>query len=233
MDRGTGAEHRDKLREQLGDGWAELLIKELEKEYLLEIGQIVAQERQKYTIYPAKDDVFRAFRLTPFKDVRVVIVGQDPYHNGTADGLAFSSRNAHPQRSLGVIFKAIAYDGFEPKDNADLSRWAKQGVFLLNTSLTVRKGQAGSHSNIGWQRFTAVCIAALSRSPTPTVFMLWGNHAKQFKKYIHPDNHLILESAHPAAELYSGYTAGFVDAGHFQECNDFLQMSGFDPIDWR
>lgn len=177
--------------------------------------------------------MFRAFKETPYKTVRVVIIGQDPYHNGHADGLAFSSKQRNIPASLKVIFKEIEDDlGIKVTKSPNLTRWANQGVLLLNTALTVRAGDAGSHSNIGWEHFTGEAIHAVSICPTPTVFILWGNHAKSFRKHIHEDNHLILEAPHPASELYSNGTSGFYGCKHFSKTNQFLIKNNLKPIKW-
>lgn len=197
------------------------------------VSKLVRQQRKVATIYPKSEDVFRAFKLAPYTSVRVVIVGQDPYHNGHADGLAFSSRDTSIPASLKVIFKEIEKDlGVQVQKSPDLTRWAQQGVFLINSSLTVRAGDAGSHSGLGWEKFVGKAINYLSLSPTPTVFMLWGSKAKSFKKYIEEQNHLILEAYHPASELYSGGSSGFYGCKHFSKSNNFLKNNNLKTINW-
>lgn len=219
---------------RIGESWAEFLAPEFKKTYMRNVGKIVANQRKLTTVYPEKDMVFRAYKTTPYTSVRVVIIGQDPYHNGHADGLAFSSVKDSVPVSLRYIFQEIARDlGYQPDPNPDLTRWATQGVLLLNTALTVRIGEAGSHKNIGWERFTARTLKAVSLSPVPTVFLLWGSHAKGFKPHIDPDNHLILEAAHPASEAYKDGNAGFLGCGHFSKTNNFLIQNKLKPIQWK
>lgn len=221
----------NRAKELLGESWADMLWSQFKEKYFRNISAVVKNEQKKFTIYPSKDNIFRAFRTTPYHKVKVVIIGQDPYHNGQADGLAFSSTDTSIPRSLANIFKEIERDtSVKPDNNADLTRWAEQGVFLINTSLTVRKGMAGSHSKIGWDRFIANAINSISLAPSPTVFMLWGNHAHSFKKYIHSDNHLILTAYHPSP---LSADRGFFGCGHFSKCNQFLRDNGLEEINWK
>lgn len=225
-----------KIVRRIGESWAEILAEECSKTYMRNVGKMVANQRKVTKVYPPKDKVFRAFKETPFTSIKVVIVGQDPYHNGQADGLAFSSscNKIKIPYSLRVIFEEIEDDlDIEVNQSADLTRWAKQGVFLINTALTVRAGDANSHSGIGWEKFTSKVINFISISPTPTVFILWGNHAKSFRKHIDEDNHLVLEAPHPASELYSGGTSGFYGCKHFSKTNNFLIKNNLTPITWK
>lgn len=149
-----------------------------------------------------------------------------------ADGLAFSSKENNVPRSLQNIFKEVEDDlavGVD-KDNPDLTRWARQGVFLINTSLTVRKGNSKSHSGLGWEKFTGKAIEAVGLSPTPTVFMLWGNHAQRFRHHIEETNHLVLEATHPSPMAAH---KGFFKCKHFSKCNRFLEKENLEPINWK
>lgn len=221
----------ERARQLLGDSWGDMLWREFTQKYFQNISTIVKREREFFTIYPKKDQVFRAFRMVPYEKVKVVVVGQDPYHNGQADGLAFSSTGKDIPKSLLNIFREIEIDlDIQVEKNADLTRWAEQGVFLINTSLTVRAGNAGSHSKIGWDKFIKSAIYSISLSPAPVVFILWGNHAHSFKKYIHQQGHLILTSAHPSP---LSANRGFFGCKHFSKCNDFLHKSGLETINWK
>jgi len=214
----------------LGQSWGEFLHREFTKDYMLHIGKSVAKARKLVTVYPDKDSVFRAFKLSPYRNTRVVIVGQDPYYNGQADGLAFSSQKEEIPASLENIFKEITGDlDIEVKQSPDLTRWAEQGVLLLNSHLTVNKGQPASHSRLGWDRFTGRAIKALGLCPVPTVFMLWGNHGKSLEHLIEPSNHLILKAAHQSPR--SAYK-GFFGCNHFSKCNTFLTNNNLKPINW-
>lgn len=228
----TDYKYIERAKELFGDSWGDMLWRELKEKYFQNINIIVRREREIFTtIYPEKHQVFRAFKLTPYEKVKVVIVGQDPYHNGQADGLAFSSTGDTIPKSLKNIFREIETDtGIEPDRNADLTRWAEQGVFLINTALTVRKGNAGSHSKIGWDKFVAKAIYAVSLSPSPVVFILWGNHAHSFRKYIHNQGHLTLTAYHPSP---LSADRGFFGCKHFSKCNEFLKSSGQETINWK
>ena len=213
--------------------WANILKNEFEKPYFKKIQEYLENEYQKYDVYPSMDNIFNALNLVKFEDVKVVILGQDPYHEpGQAHGLSFSVLDgvALPP-SLVNIYKEIESDlGIKCEKSGNLTRWAKQGVLLLNTTLTVRKGQANSHSEIGWKIFTHEIIKALSKREKPIVFMLWGNHAKSFLPILNNPNHLILQSAHP-----SPFSArnGFFGCKHFSKCNDFLRSHNIEPINWK
>ena len=194
----------------------------------------VDERRMSETIYPPKGQVLRALRTTPFDEVKVVIVGQDPYHgDGQADGLAFSvPEPVKAPPSLRNIFKEVArdvYDGEMGKVSTDLSRWAEQGVLLLNASLTVRAGEAGSHRGLGWARLTDQVIARLSEGREARVFMLWGNFAKAKADLIDPSRHLVLKAPHPSP--LSAYR-GFFGCGHFSKANAYLEKHGDAPIVW-
>lgn len=216
---------------QLKNSWDKVLGDEFGKSYFLNLCEFLKIEYDQYTIYPPKQRVFSALKTTEFDDVKVVILGQDPYHGeGQAHGLAFSVQpGVKPPPSLVNIFKEINDEyGTKLGKNGCLVSWAKQGVLLLNTALTVRAGQANSHKGIGWEVFTDAVITALNKKDTPVVFMLWGSNARSKKKLITNKNHLILESVHPSP--LSAY-AGWFGCNHFKKANEFLQQFT-TPIDW-
>ena len=216
---------------QLKNSWDKVLGDEFAKPYFLELCDFLKKEYDQYTIYPPKQRVFSALKTTEFDDVKVVILGQDPYHGeGQAHGLAFSVQpGVKPPPSLVNIFKEINEEyGTNLGKNGCLLSWAKQGVLLLNTALTVRAGQANSHKGKGWETFTDAVITALNKKDTPVVFMLWGSNARSKKKLITNKNHLILESVHPSP--LSAY-AGWFGCNHFKKANEFLQQFT-TPIDW-
>lgn len=212
--------------------WFELLKDETEKEYFKSLQQFLADERARYTVYPDDDNVFSALNYVPYDKVKVVILGQDPYHEpGQAHGLSFSVLDpTPPPPSLVNIYKEIEDDlGIKCLPSGDLSRWAKQGVLLLNTTLTVRKHAAMSHKGKGWEEFTGKIIELLAKREKPMVFMLWGSHAGQFASQI-PSRHLVLKAPHPSP--LSAYR-GFFGCKHFSKCNEFLIKNGVEPIDWH
>lgn len=218
---------------QLGNEWDELLREEFQKEYYLKLRTILKQEYRTQTVYPDMYDIFNALRYTSFSDVKAVILGQDPYHGkGQAHGLCFSvKKGVEPPPSLKNIFQEIQTElGIEPPDHGELTAWAKQGVLLLNTALTVRAGQANSHRGIGWETFTDAVVQQLNRREKPMVFLLWGANARSKKAWITNPNHLVLTCAHPSP--LSAYQ-GFFGCGHFRACNEFLQKNQMEPIDWR
>ena len=210
----------------IGESWAQVLGSVFSKDYMRILSATLQRERSKYTIYPAQEDVFKAYKLTPYEKIKVVIVGQDPYHNGAADGLAFSSKNENfVPASLRNIFKEIGIEGASP----NLKRWAEQGVFLINTCLSVRKASPFSHQGIGWQYFTTDTIKALSNRQERIYFMLWGSHAKKHREYIDPIKHTVLTAAHPSP--FSAHK-GFFGCNHFKAVNNFLEQDGIKKIDW-
>ena len=212
--------------------WYELLKGETEKQYFKNLQNFLSEERAHRTIYPSDENVFSALNFVPYEKVKVVIIGQDPYHEpGQAHGLAFSVQDPTPlPPSLVNIYKEIEDDlGIKCYASGDLSRWAKQGVLLLNTTLTVRKGAAMSHQGKGWEEFTAKIIELLSRRTQPLVFMLWGSHARQFESQISAQ-HLVLTAPHPSP--LSAYR-GFFGCKHFSKCNKFLIEHNMAPIDWH
>jgi uracil-DNA glycosylase len=217
---------------KIESSWKEVLKDEFEKPYFQEIAAFLHKEkREGKTIYPPGPLIFNAFELTPFDKVRVVIIGQDPYHGaGQAHGLSFSVPDgiAIPP-SLKNIYKEIENDlGIAPRQSGNLEHWAKQGVFLLNAILTVRANQAASHSNIGWQKFTDAVISKISQQKKGVVFLLWGNYAKGKRELICSDGNLILEAAHPSP-LARG---AFFGCKHFSKTNNFLIAQGQEPVVW-
>ena len=212
--------------------WLELLKSETEKEYFIKLQEFLRNERGKFDIYPEDDLVFNALNFVPYDKVKVVIIGQDPYHEpGQAHGLSFSVLDPTPlPPSLVNIYEEIKSDlTVVPEKSGDLSRWARQGVLLLNTTLTVRKHAAMSHKGKGWEEFTGKIIELLAKRQEPMVFMLWGSHAGQFAPQI-PSRHLVLRAPHPSP--LSAYR-GFFGCKHFSKCNNFLKAHGQEPIDWK
>lgn len=217
----------------LEQSWKEVLKDEFEKPYFKELMKFVEAEYAADTVYPHSKDIFNAFSLTPFNDVRVVILGQDPYHGaGQAHGLSFSVPRGVPNPpSLQNIFKEIESDTGEKPDtsNGDLSRFAKQGVLLLNSTLTVRAGSPGSHQGHGWEQFTDAVIQALSDRRENLVFILWGNYAKAKGAHIVPSKHLVIESPHPSP--FSAHS-GFFGSKPFSRANEYLKLHGLAVIQW-
>ncbi|MDO4620208.1 MAG: uracil-DNA glycosylase [Lachnospiraceae bacterium] len=213
--------------------WAEALREEFAKPYYAKLYQTVLREYQTQLVYPPDKDIFNAFTYTPLEDVRVLILGQDPYHEpGQANGLSFSvNPGIRIPPSLQNICKELQSDlGCEIPDNGDLTCWAKQGVMLLNTVLTVRAHQANSHKNIGWEEFTDAAIRALAAQDRPIVFILWGGQARKKKSMITNPKHYVIESVHPSP--LSAYN-GFFGSRPFSKCNQFLIDNGLTPIDWQ
>ena len=216
----------------IGNEWDIVLEDEFNKDYFLKMKEFVDGEYATKTIYPPYDEIFNAFQLTDIKNVKVVILGQDPYHEeGQAHGLAFSTPEGRPiPRSLKNIFKEIESEYSYPiPDSGCLESWARQGVFLLNTVLTVEDGNANSHSKCGWQTFTDNVIKILNERNQPIVFMLWGKQAEKKKELITNPNHLVLITSHP-----SPFSArrGFLGSNHFRLANEFLRDNGLDEINW-
>ncbi|WP_407415378.1 uracil-DNA glycosylase [Methanobrevibacter sp.] len=216
----------------IGNNWDLVLKDEFESDYFKQIKGFVEEEYSKKTIYPPYDEIFNAFKLTDIEDVKVVILGQDPYHEeGQAHGLAFSTPEGRPiPRSLKNIFKEInAEYGYPIPESGCLESWAKQGVFLLNTVLTVEDGNANSHSKCGWQTFTDNVIKLLNEQKQPIVFLLWGKQAEKKKEFLTNPNHLVLVTSHP-----SPFSArrGFLGSNHFKLANDYLKRNNIKEIDW-
>jgi uracil-DNA glycosylase len=214
--------------------WLPAMEAEFKKPYYRELYQFVQQEYASHVIYPPAEDIFNALHLTPLHEVKVLILGQDPYHNvNQAHGLSFSvlpqQRDIPP--SLQNIYKELADDlGCKIPNNGYLKKWADQGVLLLNTVLTVRAHQANSHQGKGWEQFTDAIIRAVDEKPEPVVYMLWGSPARKKAAMLHNPNHLILEAPHPSP--LSAYR-GFFGCRHFSQANEFLQAHGASPIDWQ
>lgn len=213
--------------------WLEALQDEFKKPYYKKLFQTVKQEYSTRLVFPPADDIFNAFHLTPLKDVKVVILGQDPYHNvGQAHGLCFSvKKGVEIPPSLVNIYKELQDDlGCTIPEHGYLTKWADQGVLMLNTVLTVRAHQANSHRGIGWEEFTDAAIMALNGQDRPIVFILWGAPAQRKKSMLHNPNHLILEAPHPSP--LSAYR-GFFGSRPFSKTNAFLEQHGIEPIDWQ
>jgi uracil-DNA glycosylase len=228
-------EHNSEVRvPDIGEKWQGLIGTEFKKPYFAELKKFLQTEKAKGNrIYPTGKNIFRAFQLTPPDEAKVVILGQDPYHGeGQAHGLCFSVQTGTPPPpSLLNIFKEIETDtGHKPQSSGDLSAWAVQGVFLLNSVLTVRAGEAASHRDKGWEQFTDEVIHQLSSSRKGLVFLLWGSYAMAKKKLIpSQQHHLILEAPHPSP--LSAYR-GFMGCRHFSKTNTFLQQQGQKEIIW-
>jgi len=222
------------VREALGGEWFALLSEEFKKPYMEKIGKLLAAAKN---VQPAMSDIFRVYNECPDYNVRVIIIGQDPYYNGTADGLAFSTRSAKVPASLKVIFKELERTGFGIRTNPDLSDWVAQGVFLINTALTTTLGNAGAHSSWGWQQFTGATIRYLTSTYKNLVVMAWGKPAQDMAaKYVQDNNHLVLKGSHPAAGLYNPRMN--FDNNHFVLANEYLTSLGTShevnqiPIKW-
>ena len=216
----------------LGNDWDALLGEEFGKDYYLELREFLKAEYSSRRIYPPMNDIYNALRYTTYTEARVVILGQDPYHGpGQAHGLCFSvKKGVVPPPSLKNIFKELADEiGMQMPDSGELTGWARQGVLLLNTTLTVREGQPQSHKGHGWEILTDRIISAMNEKSTPVVFMLWGGNARAKRALITNRHHLVLECAHPSPLSASN---GFFGCGHFKRANEFLTANGLAPIDW-
>lgn len=213
--------------------WAESLKPEFSKPYYRKLYNRVKEEYSRYEIFPPADDIFNAFHFTPLKDVKVVILGQDPYHNvGQAHGLCFSVKpDVEIPPSLVNIYKELHDDlGCYIPNNGYLTKWAEQGVMMLNTVLTVRAHQANSHHDIGWEQFTDAAIRVLNEVDRPIVYMLWGSPAQKKAAMLNNSKHLILKAPHPSP--LSAYR-GFFGCRHFSKANEFLTANGLEPVDWQ
>lgn len=213
--------------------WQQPLSAEFRKPYYRTLYNKVLEEYRTRKVFPAPDDIFNAFHLTPLGEVKVVILGQDPYHNdGQAHGLCFSVKpDVEIPPSLVNIYQELHDDlGCKIPNNGYLVKWAKQGVLLLNTVLTVRAHQANSHRGIGWEQFTDAVIEAVNAQDRPIVFLLWGRPAQMKRSMLTNPQHLILEAPHPSP--LSAYR-GFFGCRHFSKANEFLQSHGIAPVDWQ
>ena len=222
-----------KIMAAICNDWLEPLKPEFSKEYYKKLYYTIMDEYKKHLVFPPADDVFNAYSLTPLKDVKVVIIGQDPYHNvGQAHGLCFSVRpDVEIPPSLVNIYKELQDDlGCYIPNNGYLVKWAKQGVLLLNTVLTVRAHQANSHRGLGWEEFTDATIRVLNEQDRPIVFILWGSPAQRKKTMLNNPKHLILEAPHPSP--LSAYR-GFFGSKPFSKTNEFLIQNQLEPIDWQ
>ena len=216
----------------IGNDWDLLLEEEFTKEYYLKLREFLKTEYSTQRVYPSMYDIFNALKYTSYRDARVVILGQDPYHGyGQAHGLCFSVKEGVPHPpSLKNIFKELEGElGITAPRSGELTGWAKQGVLLLNTTLTVREGAPQSHKGYGWEILTDKIIALMNEKVDPVVFMLWGGNARAKKSLITSNKHLVLECAHPSP--LSAF-AGFFGCGHFTKANDLLKTNGLAPIDW-
>ena len=217
----------------IGNTWDDILKEEFEKQYYKDIREFLKKEYSSKTVYPNMHDIFNALKYTSYEDVKVVILGQDPYHGqGQANGLSFSVKKGIPlPPSLKNIYKEIESDiGITmDKTNGDLSIWAKQGVLMLNASLTVLKASPNSHSKIGWEILTDAIIEKLNYKKTPVVYLLWGKNAQKKEELITNKSHLLLKCAHP-----SPYSAnnGFFGSKHFSKTNEFLKQNNLQEINW-
>jgi uracil-DNA glycosylase len=212
--------------------WSALLQREIGSQRHIELQRFIAHERLESTVFPPAQDVYAALDLTSFESTKVVILGQDPYHgNGQAHGLSFSVRANTPiPPSLRNIFQELFTDvAIQRQQNGDLTEWARQGVLLLNTTLTVREGEPGSHQEHGWQHITDTVISALNEKTTRVVFVLWGAHARKKKILITQTHHVVIESAHPSP--LSAHR-GFFGSKPFSQINSALEGAGLSPINW-
>lgn len=215
--------------------WSDLLKRENKKEYMQKLKNFLENEYADSSkiIYPPKEDIFNAFKNTPLDKVKCVIIGQDPYHSpNQAMGMSFSVRKNVPiPKSLKNIFVEIQNEyGYDIPTNGDLTPWAKQGVLLLNSVLTVREHEPGSHRGIGWETFTDSVIKLIETKDVPVVYMLWGNYAKSKQELITNKNHLVLTATHPSP--FSAHK-GFFGCGHFAKCNEFLKENEIEEINWK
>lgn len=217
----------------IANDWLVPLSAEFKKPYYAELYKKVRDEYNNYQVFPDSNDIFNAFDFTPLSEVKVVIIGQDPYHNvGQAHGLCFSVKpDVDIPPSLVNIYQELRDDiGCYIPDNGYLEKWAKQGVLLLNTVLTVRAHAANSHRGIGWEQFTDAAIRAVNDIDRPIVYLLWGRPAQMKKSMLNNPKHLILEAPHPSP--LSAYR-GFMGCKHFSQTNEFLKSHGIEPIDWQ
>ena len=220
------------MLEHLNAEWKAFLKSEIESEYFQELQKVVHLEYNEHLIYPAQEDVFKAFNYCTIDKLKVVLIGQDPYHGkGQANGLCFSvNANQKCPPSLKNIFKELKTDLIIEPENGDLSHWAKQGVLMLNTVLTVKEGQANSHAGLGWEKFTKAVIKTIAEEKKGIVFLLWGGYAQKFEKLIDAEKHCILKSGHPSP--LSANRGFWFENRHFSQTNNYLKSKGDSVIDW-
>lgn len=216
----------------IGNKWDEILEDEFKKDYYLQLREFLKQEYGSYTVFPPMEDIFNSLRYADYDNIKVVIIGQDPYHEpNQAHGLAFSvKKGCQIPPSLKNIYAEIKTDlGIEPPKHGELTSWAKQGVLLLNNALTVRMGQANSHRGKGWELLTDRIIELVNEKSEPVVYLLWGANAREKTKIINNPKHLVLTAAHPSPLSARN---GFFGCKHFSKANDFLVKNGLEPINW-
>lgn len=221
------------MKRILKNDWHDIVGDEFQKDYYLKLRRFLIEEYRNYTVYPNPYDLFNAFHYTPYEKTKVVLLGQDPYHGpNQAHGLSFSvKKGVTPPPSLQNIFKELSDDlGYRPPKHGYLLPWAKQGVLLLNTVLSVRRGMAGSHRGKGWEQFTDAVIRSLNDRDRPVIFVLWGRQAQAKKALITNEHHYVLEAAHPSP--FSAHR-GFFGSRPFSTINRILEKEGMEPIDWR
>ena len=221
------------MKEIFKNDWQEILEEEFEKDYYKNLRKLLIEEYIHHQIFPKAEDIFNAFHYTSYKDLKVLILGQDPYHNvGQAHGLAFSVKDGVKiPPSLQNIYKELNSDlGLAIPKTGYLKSWADEGIMLLNTTLTVRAHEPMSHSKIGWEIFTNSVIEKISEKKEPVVYILWGNHAKARKKFINNENHLIIEGVHPSP---LSANRGFFGSRPFSRANEFLRERGVTPPSWE
>ena len=222
----------EKINPVIQETWMQILDSEFNKPYFSSLKQFLVEEKKHHRVFPPGPFIFNAFNHTPFPDVKVVLIGQDPYHGyGQAHGLCFSVSDGVPKPpSLVNIFKELQSDlGIPAPVSGDLTKWTLQGVLLLNATLTVRENQAGSHQGKGWETFTDAAIKALSSQREGLIFLLWGNFAISKRDLIDPSKHFILTAPHPSPLSAS---RGFFGCRHFSKTNELLKQMGKEPIDW-
>lgn len=220
----TNKEAYNKAVKSLGEEWASVLWKEFTKDYMIKLSQYVREESKSYTIRPSLHNIFRAYRECPFSKVKIVMVGQDPYPHSSADGLAFSSSNGNTPPSLKRIYDEAKKDIGEVSRSQRLHGWAKQGILLLNKSLTVRENQPGSHHDIGWENFISETIKQLDKdSALPIAFTFFGNKAQKFSEFVQNSNNLVINASHPARQ--NSYEKNLKDQGYFKKLYEFIKAN--------
>lgn len=221
------------MKKYLTNDWKKILTEEFKKDYFVTLEKFIDKERKEKTVYPEAKDVFQAYNLSSYDETKVVIIGQDPYHQpNQAHGLAFSvKKGVKIPPSLKNIYKALDYDlNITAPEHGYLKEWATQGVLMINAVLTVVENHANAHENIGWENFTKAVIQKLNTKETPVVFILWGNYAQKFESYISNDRHKIIKSYHPSP--LSAWR-GFIESRPFSKCNTFLEENDMKKINWK